>query len=105
MVSTGNVVLSYHRAPWLLPQLLDMLQLDDPAVRCEVIKVMGIICALDPSTHKRIQAEASGEGRLEHEGVRPVTRGQEPVLSELTSFDRSRVLSWGESFYAVFESD
>ena len=89
------MVYSYHHAPWLLPQLLDMLQLDDPAVRREVVKVMGIICALDPSMHKKIQAKASGEGRLELEGVRPIRRGHDSALAESTSFARSRVLGWG----------
>ncbi|CAD7701599.1 unnamed protein product [Ostreobium quekettii] len=97
VANTGDVVHSYHKAPWLLPQLLDMLQVDDPSVRREVVKLMGIICALDPSMHKKIQAKASGEGRLELEGVRPIRRGQDPGLSESTSYDRSRVLGWGGS--------
>jgi FKBP12-rapamycin complex-associated protein len=48
-----------------------MLSEGAPGVRREVMKVLGIIGALDPHTHKVNLAELQGEGRLEREGVRP----------------------------------
>ena len=44
----------------------------------EVLKVLGIIGALDPHTHKTNQADLQGEGKLEREGVRP-QRQQPPA--------------------------
>lgn len=35
------------------------------------LKVLGIVGALDPHTHKVNQANIQGEGKLEREGVRP----------------------------------
>ncbi|KAI3435635.1 hypothetical protein D9Q98_001694 [Chlorella vulgaris] len=69
--STGFVVVPYLEYPQLLGVLLRMLSEGGPGVRREVIKVLGIIGALDPHTHKVNLAELQGEGRLEREGVRP----------------------------------
>ncbi|GMH33501.1 hypothetical protein BSKO_01335 [Bryopsis sp. KO-2023] len=90
--STGNVTTPYYDFPWLLPELLKMLQVEDPSVRKTVVKVLGIISALDPAKFRGIQAMASGEGRLELEGVRPVKRGE---LSDSSSLERSRLYAWG----------
>lgn len=69
--STGCVVSPYLEYPQLLGVLLRMLSEGGAAVRREVIKVLGIVGALDPHTHKLNLAELQGEGRLEREGVRP----------------------------------
>lgn len=69
--STGTVVLPYLEYPQLLSILLRMLKEGAPHVRREVMKVLGIIGALDPHTYKVNLAELQGEGKLEREGVRP----------------------------------
>ncbi|PNW79096.1 hypothetical protein CHLRE_09g400553v5 [Chlamydomonas reinhardtii] len=73
--SCGNVMGPYLEYPQLLSVLLRMLHEGHPAQRREVIKVLGIIGALDPHTHKLNQASLSGEGKLEKEGVRPLRHG------------------------------
>lgn len=47
-----------------------------PCPRREVMKVLGVIGALDPHTHKINTASLSGEGKLEKEGVRPLRPGE-----------------------------
>jgi FKBP12-rapamycin complex-associated protein len=69
--STGCVVSPYLEYPQLLGVLLRMLSEGGAGVRREVMKVLGIVGALDPHTHKLNLAELQGEGRLEREGVRP----------------------------------
>ncbi|GIL44136.1 hypothetical protein Vafri_1666 [Volvox africanus] len=73
--SCGNVMGPYLEYPQLLSVLLRMLHEGHAAQRKEVIKVLGIIGALDPHTHKVNQASLSGEGKLEKEGVRPLRHG------------------------------
>ncbi|GLC61314.1 hypothetical protein PLESTB_001742500 [Pleodorina starrii] len=73
--SCGNVMGPYLEYPQLLSVLLRMLHEGHAAQRREVIKVLGIIGALDPHTHKVNQASLSGEGKLEKEGVRPLRHG------------------------------
>lgn len=79
--STGAVAQPYHKFSWLLLRLLDMLQVDDPEVRTAVTRTLGILCAIDPGRQRRIQAQASGEGRLELEGVRPAKKAPEKNAS------------------------
>lgn len=81
--STGAVDRPYHQFSWLLLRLLDMLQVDDREVRTTVARTLGVLCAIDPSSQRRIQAQASGEGRLELEGVRPIKKPKDD--SELES--------------------
>ncbi|DBA66640.1 TPA: hypothetical protein ACH3X2_002209 [Trebouxia sp. C0005] len=69
--STGVVVTPYMEYPQLLGMLLQMLSEGTPQARVEVLKVLGIVGALDPHTHKVNQANIQGEGKLEREGVRP----------------------------------
>ncbi|KAK9806315.1 hypothetical protein WJX72_010074 [[Myrmecia] bisecta] len=69
--STGIVVTPYMEYPQLLGVLLRMLNEGTSNVQYEVLKVLGIIGALDPHTHKMNQASLQGEGKLEREGVRP----------------------------------
>ena len=78
--STGLVMSPYLEYPQLLSVLLRMLNEGEGSqhVRREVLKVLGIIGALDPHTHKTNQADLQGEGKLEREGVRP-QRQQPPV--------------------------
>ncbi|KAG2491268.1 hypothetical protein HYH03_010473, partial [Edaphochlamys debaryana] len=73
--SCGNVMGPYLEYPQLLSVLLRMLHEGHVLQRREVIKVLGIIGALDPHTHKLNQASLSGEGKLEKEGVRPLRPG------------------------------
>ena len=68
----------YLDYPQLLGVLLRMLSEGSPGVRREVMKVLGIIGALDPHTHKVNLAELQGEGRLEREGVRPQFPNKNP---------------------------
>lgn len=49
-----------------------MLHEGNPQQRHEVVRVLGVLGALDPHTHKTNQASLSGEGKLEKEGVRPL---------------------------------
>jgi FKBP12-rapamycin complex-associated protein len=77
--STGFVVVPYLEYPQLLGVLLRMLAEGGPGVRREVMKVLGIIGALDPHTHKFNLAELQGEGRLEREGVRPQFSNKNPA--------------------------
>eukprot|EP00879_Flechtneria_rotunda_P007003 GHRR01007352.1.p1 GENE.GHRR01007352.1~~GHRR01007352.1.p1 ORF type:complete len:2075 (+),score=775.15 GHRR01007352.1:2-6226(+) len=71
--SAGCVMIPYWDFPQLLALLLRLLHEGNPAKgRCEVMKVLGIIGALDPYTHKTNTASLSGEGKLELEGVRPL---------------------------------
>eukprot|EP00884_Botryococcus_braunii_P019426 jgi/Botrbrau1/6167/Bobra.0344s0008.1 len=72
--STGLVGIPYMQYPQLLGVLLRILSEGSPRARMEVVKVLGIIGALDPHTHKMNQAKLSGEGKLEEEGVRPQRR-------------------------------
>ncbi|KAL4435039.1 hypothetical protein ABPG77_003864 [Micractinium sp. CCAP 211/92] len=76
--STGFVVVPYLEYPQLLGMLLRMLSEGSPGVRREVMKVLGIIGALDPHTHKVNLAELQGEGKLEREGVRPQFPNRNP---------------------------
>ncbi|KDD76204.1 FAT domain-containing protein, partial [Helicosporidium sp. ATCC 50920] len=69
--STGIVVSPYNDYPQLLGMLLRMLSDGGPALRREVMKVLGIVGALDPHAHKLNLAALQGEGKLESEGVRP----------------------------------
>lgn len=45
----------------------------------QVMRVLGIIGALDPHTHKINTASLSGEGKLELEGVRPLRHSNLPL--------------------------
>eukprot|EP00798_Chlamydomonas_sp_ICE-L_P022753 gene22753-29921_t len=72
----------YMDFPQLLAVLLRMLHEGGPAQRKEVIKVLGIVGALDPHTHKINQASLSGEGKLEKEGVRPLRHNREQVAAD-----------------------
>lgn len=54
--STGSVMTPYMDFPELLAVLLKMLHEGTAATRREVMKVLGIIGALDPHTHKMNQA-------------------------------------------------
>ena len=54
--STGSVMAPYMDFPELLAVLLKMLHEGTAATRREVMKVLGIIGALDPHTHKTNQA-------------------------------------------------
>lgn len=74
--STGLVVVPYNDFPQLLGVLLRMLAVGAPPVRREVMKVLGVIGALDPHQHKLNQAALQGEGKLEAEGVRPQRPGK-----------------------------
>ena len=77
--STGFVVMPYLEYPQLLGVLLRMLSEGAVTVRREVMKVLGIIGALDPHTHKLNLAQLQGEGRLEREGVRPQFPNKNPT--------------------------
>lgn len=68
--STGIVVTPYMEYPQLMGLLLRLLSEGDLRARREVVKMLGIVGALDPHTHKCNQATMQGEGRLESEGVR-----------------------------------
>jgi FKBP12-rapamycin complex-associated protein len=81
--STGAVVQPYLEYPQLLGMLLRMLGDGGPAARREVSRVLGIIGALDPHTHKVNLAELQGEGKLEREGVRPQYPGRPPPGAEV----------------------
>uniref|UniRef100_A0A7R9YR22 Serine/threonine-protein kinase TOR n=1 Tax=Chlamydomonas euryale TaxID=1486919 RepID=A0A7R9YR22_9CHLO len=70
--STGTVMTPYLEFPQLLSLLLKMLHGGTPSTRHEIMKVLGVVGALDPHTHKINQASLSGEGKLEKEGVRPM---------------------------------
>ncbi|GAX78992.1 hypothetical protein CEUSTIGMA_g6432.t1 [Chlamydomonas eustigma] len=70
--STGSVMTPYMDFPQLLAVLLKMLHEGSADIRKDVMKVLGIIGALDPHTHKTNQASLKGEGKLELEGVRPL---------------------------------
>jgi FKBP12-rapamycin complex-associated protein len=76
--STGAVVEPYLEYPQLLGMLLRMLGDGGAAARREVSRVLGIVGALDPHTHKVNLAELQGEGKLEREGVRPQYPGRAP---------------------------
>ena len=69
----------YLEYPQLLGVLLRMLSEGAVTVRREVMKVLGIIGALDPHTHKLNLAQLQGEGRLEREGVRPQFPNKNPT--------------------------
>jgi FKBP12-rapamycin complex-associated protein len=69
----------YLEYPQLLGVLLRMLSQGAVTVRREVMKVLGIIGALDPHTHKLNLAQLQGEGRLEREGVRPQFPNKNPT--------------------------
>uniref|UniRef100_A0A7S3R516 Serine/threonine-protein kinase TOR n=1 Tax=Dunaliella tertiolecta TaxID=3047 RepID=A0A7S3R516_DUNTE len=77
--STGTVMKPYMDFPQLLSLLLRILHEGSPQQRKEVMKVLGIVGALDPHTHKVNQASLSGEGKLEKEGVRPLRGGVGPA--------------------------
>lgn len=62
----------YMDFPQLLSVLLKMLHEGSIDDRLPIMKVLGIVGALDPHTHKTNQASLSGEGKLEKEGVRPL---------------------------------
>ena len=111
--STGNVDQPYHDFSWLLLRLLDMLQVDDSDVRTAVTRTLGVLCAIDPGTQRRIQAQASGEGRLELEGVRPVNKPQDessPAFGGRPQLDKgpadllmiSKVAINSEESYSLF---
>ncbi|CAG9463067.1 unnamed protein product [Pedinophyceae sp. YPF-701] len=68
--SCGYAMRPYLEYPGLLTMLLRLLQEGGQATRREVIRVLGIIGALDPYTSKITQGFESGEGKLEAEGVR-----------------------------------
>eukprot|EP00878_Enallax_costatus_P008272 GHUV01008648.1.p1 GENE.GHUV01008648.1~~GHUV01008648.1.p1 ORF type:complete len:2405 (+),score=620.50 GHUV01008648.1:939-7217(+) len=71
--SAGSVMTPYWEHPQLLALLLRLLHEGNISKgRCEVMRVLGIIGALDPYTHKVNTASLSGEGKLELEGVRPL---------------------------------
>ncbi|MEW5308376.1 MAG: hypothetical protein WDW38_000344 [Sanguina aurantia] len=70
--NTGTVMTPYLDFPQLLSILLRMLHEGSPVQRKEVMKVLGIVGALDPHMHKTNQASLSGEGKLDLEGVRPL---------------------------------
>ena len=70
--SAGCVVTPYLDFPQLLALLLRLLHEGNAASRPEVMRVLGIVGALDPHMHKVNQASLSGEGKLELEGVRPL---------------------------------
>ncbi|KAL6771425.1 TOR1 [Auxenochlorella protothecoides x Auxenochlorella symbiontica] len=77
--NTGCVLEPYRMFPQLLGILLRMLNEGGPIVKREVMKVLGIMGALDPHIHKLNLAELQGEGKLEAEGVRPQTREQDAI--------------------------
>jgi FKBP12-rapamycin complex-associated protein len=84
--SAGAVMLPYGDFPQLLALLLRLLhEGTSPGSRREVMKVLGIIGALDPHMHKLNTASLSGEGKLELEGVRPL-RHNAPVAAVGGSF-------------------
>ncbi len=66
--STGFVVVPYLEYPQLLGMLLRMLSEGSPGVRREVMKVLGIIGALDPHTHKVRPGGAGGAAGREEGG-------------------------------------
>lgn len=68
--STGYVMRAYTDFPQLMTHLLRILSDGEWHVKLEVIKVLGILGALDPYTHKQNLTFLAGEGRLAHEGVR-----------------------------------
>eukprot|EP00210_Caulerpa_lentillifera_P007080 g6773.t1 len=100
--STGMATRPYHQFAWLLPRLLDMLQIDDYEVRMITARTLGVLCAIDPSMQRRIQAQASGEGRLELEGVRPVKRSNQDRTQSTEKASLTETLS---SFGAGIDSE
>ena len=62
--STGYVITPYKIYPQLLSTLLGVLKPDSPwSTRCETIKCIGIIGALDPYQHKQILKRISGNNK------------------------------------------
>lgn len=61
--STGCVVAPYLEYPHLLAVLLRMLHAEEPVQRREVVRLLGVLGALDPHTHKTNTASLSGRGR------------------------------------------
>uniref|UniRef100_A0A7S1SYY6 Serine/threonine-protein kinase TOR n=1 Tax=Tetraselmis chuii TaxID=63592 RepID=A0A7S1SYY6_9CHLO len=80
--STGIVVTPYMEYPQLMGLLLRLLSEGDLRARREVVKMLGIVGALDPHTHKCNQATMQGEGRLESEGVRAQRNTREGANGE-----------------------
>lgn len=71
VASTGCVVSPYLEYPQLMSVLLYLLgEGGDVATRREVIRVLGIIGALDPYMHRQNEMELQGEDQLDKEGVR-----------------------------------
>eukprot|EP01012_Entosiphon_sulcatum_P054443 TRINITY_DN7521_c0_g1_i1.p1 TRINITY_DN7521_c0_g1~~TRINITY_DN7521_c0_g1_i1.p1 ORF type:complete len:2724 (+),score=384.89 TRINITY_DN7521_c0_g1_i1:801-8174(+) len=66
VVSTGNVITPYIEYPQLLPFQLKALQADQKVEwesRREVMKLLGIVGAIDPYQHKRVQVDLQGSER------------------------------------------
>jgi FKBP12-rapamycin complex-associated protein len=68
-VCAGYVIEPYHRYPDLLDLILNEVKTQQlPSMRMEVVKVLGILGALDPYTHKLqqigIQRVRLGQGLI-----------------------------------------
>lgn len=83
--STGYVVTPYIDYPELLGLLLRMLNGDLPwSTRREVLKVLGILGALDPHVYKRNQQSLQGGHGDGHHAVVPDVRQQVGSMEELS---------------------
>eukprot|EP00026_Physarum_polycephalum_P000091 Phypoly_transcript_00091.p1 GENE.Phypoly_transcript_00091~~Phypoly_transcript_00091.p1 ORF type:complete len:2307 (+),score=451.47 Phypoly_transcript_00091:133-7053(+) len=70
--STGYVIAPFHRYPTLLDVLLNIIKGErTPSIRREVIKVLGILGALDPYKHKMNQhvARSKEEQKTDEKGL------------------------------------
>ena len=83
---TGSVITPYHSYPNLLSILLRLLTENSLLSRCEVIRTIGIIGALDPHAHKKAQAlaidisNATSRSELGHEAIVVVQAHPSPAL-------------------------
>eukprot|EP00736_Rhodelphis_marinus_P007859 Rmarinus@m.12108 len=69
--STGYVVLPYLRYKPLLPTLIDLLKSESTwSIRREVIRVLGVLGALDPHTHKLNQLASDAEGSRQDDSAK-----------------------------------
>ena len=69
--STGYVIVPFHRYPNLLDILLNIIKGErTPSIRREVIKVLGILGALDPHKHKmnQLAARSKEEQKTDEKG-------------------------------------
>lgn len=107
----------YEEYSWVLRALLKIMAIDRLYVRKAVTNVLGTIGAIDPASFRVIEAKASGEGRLEQLGVRPIKRGdsalscgvERPKQHHLGEFLSLCWLAWtgfsGVKFYCGQEDD